>query len=85
MKHSEEYEKGEIRKDDKVVIVLSHYANMEMTINVNRKHMDEASICNDSATIYSMFFGHSEESLLDEYQEYAIDPYTTACSTNYLL
>ena len=68
------YEKGEIRKDDKVVIVLSHPMRIpwKWTINVNRKHMDEASISNDSATIYSMFFGHSEESLLDEYQEYAI-------------
>ena len=68
------FENDQIKNDDKVVIVLSHPMRIpwKWAIQTKRKDMNEASISNDSATIYSMFFGYSEKSLLDEYQEFAI-------------
>lgn len=68
------FEKGEIKNDDKVVIVLSHPMRIpwKWAIHTDRKYMDESSISNDSATIYAMYFGDAQESKLDEYQEFAV-------------
>ena len=68
------FENGQIKNDDKVVIVLSHPMRIpwKWPIYTKRKNMDEATISNDSATIYAMFFGYSDESKLDDYQEFAI-------------
>lgn len=68
------FENGQIKNDDKVVIVLSHPMRIpwKWGIHSKRKNMNEASISNDSATIYAMYFGDAEESTLDEYQEFAI-------------
>lgn len=54
------YEKGDIKKEDKVVIVLSHPMRIPWTWT------------GDSASCYTMFFGHTKENKLDVYQEYAI-------------
>ena len=68
------FENGQIKNDDKVVIVLSHPMRIpwKWGIHSKRKNMNETSISNDSATIYAMYFGDAKESKLDEYQEYAI-------------